>query len=223
MTPSIWIIGAGTFGMRAESVLSRMHPEAHIIVIDKREKVNAPHGVNSTVICAEGISFLCDNLKEEPDFPDWIIPAIPVHVAYEWVKRKLEQTSRQVIPMAVPEDLITALPNPFRGRNGELYISNADFICPPNCPEPEGICTVTGKPRPRILHQSLRELQYQHYVSIVVQSRQLAPGVGGFRPKDLYDTLETVIRSEGPILLSTACSCHGVMHAFRVSTQGNGL
>ncbi len=105
-----------------------------------------------------------------------------------------------------------------RGKNGELYLSNADFICPTNCTEPDRICSYTGKARPCILFQKLRALRYHDFRSIVIRSRQLAPGVGGYTPHDLFSALDTILSADGPVLMSTACKCHGVMHAFTIES-----
>jgi hypothetical protein len=95
-------------------------------------------------------------------------------------------------------------------------MSIADFECPENCPEPAGKCTHTGKPRPYRVYEKLAGIEYGGCRSIVVQSHQLSPGVGGFKPKALFQALEAVAVAERPVLLSTACTCHGVMHAFEV-------
>ena len=57
---------------------------------------------------------------------------------------------------------------------------------------------------------------------IVIQSRQLAPGVGGYAPSELFEVLSLVRSAETPVLLSTACKCHGVINAFEVGSKRNG-
>ena len=156
-----------------------------------------------------------NNLKIQ-EYPDWIIPAIPVHVSYEWIKIKL-QKERRLVTIEVPQKLIMTLPNPFKGKDGEIYISNADFICPENCPEPDEICTYTGKPRPKSLYKALESIQYNDFLSVVIQSRQLLPGLGGYTPKALFEALTEIAASRTPVLLSTACRCHGVMNVFKIS------
>ena len=121
--------------------------------------------------------------------------------------------------MAVPEALIKALPNPILASTGQLFISIADFTCPENCPEPAEICTYTGKARPLILHEFLKSIQLKDLTSIVIRSHQLAPGVGGYRPEALFDALSQISEMQTPVLLSTACNCHGVMNAFNLSIR----
>ncbi|MGD8613081.1 MAG: potassium transporter, partial [Desulfobacterales bacterium] len=94
-------------------------------------------------------------------------------------------------------------------------LSIADFKCPANCSEPDDICTHTGKPRPMILHEFLKSIQPKGFTSIVIRSHQLAPGVGGYTPAALFDALDQIKKMQSPVLLSTACSCHGVMNAFK--------
>ena len=114
---------------------------------------------------------------------------------------------------AAPDpDLLTALPNAMTGEGGAIYASIADFLCPDNCPEPADRCTHTGKARPVELFQVIHEIAGERCASVVLQSRQLAPGVGGYRPLALLNAFAQVRAANRPILLATACRCHGVMH-----------
>ena len=211
---SIWILGAGRFGLKAAKVLSRKKKKVKITVIEKNNElcrnIEMP---DFKTVCMDGIEYLDKNLKSI-DYPDWIIPAIPLHVAYEWVRLKIkDRYILKTIP--VPEGVITSLPNVFKGKKYEIYMSIADFICPDNCPEPEELCTYTGKQRPFTLYKKLESIKHDNFCSVVVRSRQLSPGIGGYSPGSLFHALDVIKTSPIPILLSTACRCHGVMHAFR--------
>lgn len=211
----ILIIGAGTFGGIAVERLGERVPSAEITLVDQ-DPTALKQFENRSIqtVCRDGIAFLSEQM-ETGSPPDAIVPAIPRHVAWEWMSRAL-RPGAMVEPIPVPDEVFKKLPNPFRGPNGEAYMSNADFICPDNCPEPETLCTVTGKPRPRILHAYAAAITYKDFRSIVIVSRQMAPGVGGYSPQALRDALAQVEASSTPVLLSTACKCHGVMHAFRM-------
>lgn len=211
----IWILGAGRYGRRAADALRQQNPEADMVIIDSSDEVCARmENLSCTVVCREGVDYLFENLKEGRG-PDWIIPMIPVHVAYEWIRLKLA-LSHRITAAAVPEQVLKRLPNPVKGAEGQIYISNADFRCPPNCPEPDDICTHTGKPRPQILHRFLENIKHPEFRTVVIQSLQLAPGIGGYQPEALFQALKTVASGNDPVLLSTACRCHGVMHAFEI-------
>lgn len=216
----IWIIGGGQFGLKAAKKLSRNNPEIDITVVDKDSTICSQiEKLSFRAVCMDGIKYLVENLKD-PDCPKWIVPAIPVHVAYEWIISKLPG-KYHLEPRDVPDDVAKLLPNSMKGDNGELYISNADFICPDDCPESEEICTYTGKQRPGILHNVLATIQHKKICSIVVRSLQLLPGVGGYAPQDLFKALSEIAVSATPVLLSTACRCHGVMHAFKISEKNH--
>ena len=215
----IWIIGAGKFGLKAVDALIQHFPEVRLTLVDEKlDKLESTDlsGVHELVL-DDGIGFLFEQLNRS-ELPDWIVPAIPVHVAYEWVVRSLKN-SYPLKQIKVPNTVVELLPNPIYGSNGSVYTSNADFMCPDDCMEPEGICTCTGKPRPRILHEFLSEINFCQFRSIVVQSLQLAPGVGGYAPSALFETLSQIRSSESPVLLCTACKCHGVMNAFEVESK----
>jgi hypothetical protein len=210
---SYWIIGGGRFGRRAAERLLRGFPEAQITVIDRNPRIcDSFRKRVFQAACSDGIDYLEEKLKE-PDDPGWIVPAIPVHVAYAFVQRRL-LTEGRIIKIPVPERVISRLPNPVRGEQQRIYASNADFICPDDCPEPADVCTYTGKPRLCTLYRELAQIEDASLCSVVIRSRQLLPGVGGVRPKDLFGALETVRTANKPILLSTACRCHGVIDAF---------
>jgi len=211
-----WIIGGGKFGLRAAKTLSKKHPLTNLIIVEKEKAVcRQLERLGFEAVCRDGIQYLERNLASAP-YPDWIVPAIPLHTAYEWLRTKLSK-SHTLQKIAVPQDLVTELPNPITAETGRLYISIADFKCPENCPEPDKICTHTGKPRLMVLHEFLKSIQRKDLKTVVIRSHQLAPGVGGYTPRALFAALNEIEAAQGPVLLSTACSCHGVMDAFQLS------
>lgn len=211
----ILIIGAGTFGRLAVDRLGQADASAAITLVDENASALKRFETRSIhTVCRDGIAFLCEKMEEGTPL-DWIVPAIPKHVAYEWMITAMKP-SVSIEPMPVPDPVYEMLPNPIRGPAGEVYMSNADFICPDDCAEPETLCTCTGKPRPRILHAYATGITYEAFRSVVIVSRQLASGVGGYTPKALLDALAFVKASHRPVLLTTACKCHGVMHAFGI-------
>jgi hypothetical protein len=213
---AFWIIGGGKFGLQAARVLRKADSSNRLKIVEKRNALcRQLNRMGFETVCTDGIRYLERNLVD-PQYPDWIIPAIPVHVAYEWISAKFSGR-RKLLKIPVPAALTRKLPNPVPGEAGQFYISIADFKCPDNCPEPADICTHTGKPRPMILHEFLKSIRHNDFISIVIRSHQLAPGVGGYKPGDLFGALQQIEAIQAPVLLSTACSCHGVMEAFKLS------
>ena len=212
---NVWIIGGGKFGLRAAKTLRKKQPLTNLIIVEKEKTVcRQLERLGFEAVCKDGIQYLERNLASVHD-PDWIVPAIPLHTAYEWIRTKLSK-SHNVQKIAVPEDLVTELPHPINAETGRLYISIADFKCPENCPEPDEICTHTGKPRLMVLHEFLKSIQPKDLKTIVIRSHQLAPGVGGYTPRALFAALKEIEAAQRPILIGTACSCHGVMDAFKI-------
>ncbi len=208
--PSYWIIGGGRFGRLACERLSAARPGASLVVVDQR-KVDVFPGVS--YLKADAIGFLDAHIEATSEV--WIVPALPIHLAYEWLVARL-QRERHLQPHAVPQVLVPLLPNPCFGAEGQVFMSNADFSCPDDCPEPNALCLRTGEPRPLIMHEFLSTLAYGDYTSFVIRSIQLAPGVGGYQAKTLLEGLDRLRRQTGRLLFSTACKCHAVMHAFSV-------
>ncbi|MFC1878172.1 hypothetical protein ACFL2E_13035 [Thermodesulfobacteriota bacterium] len=212
---SVFILGSGCFGRRAFSLLQQRFQLSGITVVDiqyhKLKKIAAQGG---RTIVMDAVSFLASS-KEKIGSDDWIVPAIPIHVAFEWIRQALK-SEKELKTIPVPYRLEAMLPNPIRGTEGQLYVSNTDFICPDDCPEPETYCTVTGKPRPQVLCELLYGPNLPDFHSICVVSSQLAPGVGGFQMRTLQQALKGIRSHPGNILISTACKCHGVVHAFHI-------
>ncbi|MCG6909577.1 MAG: hypothetical protein LJE94_05570 [Deltaproteobacteria bacterium] len=208
------ILGAGRFGRRAFVRLQTVFPPANLTLVDSEPAaVQGIQAAGGRAVTMDAIRFLvASHARMAPD--DWIVPAVPIHVAYEWLHHQPD-LDMAVEALTVPRELDDMLPNSFRGPEGQLYVSNADFLCPDDCPEPEGLCTVTGEPRPRVLHETLSRLVLPGFQSICIVSEQLAPGVGGYRLRALDAALETVLNNTGSFLVSTACKCHGVVHALR--------
>lgn len=209
-----WIIGFGKVGRRAVERLHRKSPEADIAIVDPRYSGSPEEWEAVQWHAEDGVTFLLrGNLSGNDENSPWIVPALPLHLAYEWMAVRLGKTGF-FKPCAVPENVIQQLPNTVRGSEGQAYMSNADFICPDNCNEPKNKCPITGKPRPYCLHEHLTGIQSEDYRSVVIRSFQLAPGVGGYRGSQLTEALIAVRAHPGNYLLSTASKCHGVMHAF---------
>ena len=211
----IMILGAGRFGLKAVRVLSQQKNNRITVVDADPERCEALTGEGIDAVSADGIASLAGSLKG-PDPPDWIIPAIPRHVAFEWLQTTLPLGSAlELLP--VPEPVRAQLPNPLEGTSGQVYVSYADFVCPEDCPEPADVCTFTGKARKGILHRTLAQIQHADYTSVVLRSLQMAPGLGGYRSDDLFAARTRVLAATGPVMLSTACKCHGVIQAFRIT------
>ena len=213
------ILGYGRFGQLALRRLKQEHPSAKFTIVDNRPgALTKIRDESVEQMVMDGISAIMSR-SPEMEKDDWIIPAIPIHVAFKWLKHRVIKTY-QLEVIKVQDEILQQLPNPIRGENGVVYTSIADFVCPDDCPEPETICTCTGKPRPIVLNEALESIKHQLFQPIVIYSRQLAPGVGGYQVSDMESALTKVSENTGPFLLATACKCHGVIHAFRLMPIG---
>jgi hypothetical protein len=205
----IWIIGIGKFGTIAISRLEKLYPQYCFILVDPlKEHLIRARGPNRFPEHSDGVSFLLNNLHPG-NIPDWIIPALPIHLLAQWIIAKLKTDGIERI--SIPKTIMKYLPNCFEGENGDFYVSHADFICPDDCPEPGDVCHVTGRKREQNMFDLLNEIKLPGFCPVVVRSHQLAPGVGGYRPKQLFQALQLVSGSKTSVLLCTACRCHGVI------------
>jgi hypothetical protein len=213
-----WIIGAGRFGQIAVQRITRHINHATLLVVD--QKPPRMDGTNITTIREDGIAWLKRTLV--PNAPvDLIIPAIPVHVAAAWLKLSIKHLF-DIDPLPIQDSWLTRLPHPMRGATGRAFVSHADFICPDNCPEPATVCTHTGKKRSMDLFRLLGRFDVDGVLPIVIRSYQVLPGVGGFYPADLLSALDTLCsNSHRPLMIATACRCHGVVDFMHLKTRAD--
>jgi hypothetical protein len=209
----IWIIGVGRFGSLAHSRLSKQDRSRVFVLVDPiKENLLRCEGSKVTLEQSDGVDFLTRHLSEREPKPDWIIPALPLHLAAEWLLSRLRSGGIRRIP--IPAKIEPLLPNPVRGSEGNIYVSHADFRCPDDCAEPRDHCTVTKKPRKQNMFDLLEALQMPPFRPLVLRSHQLGPGIGGYRPEQLFGLLQGVEQKPGRLLVCTACRCHGVITAL---------
>jgi hypothetical protein len=208
----IWIIGVGQFGFIAFDRLSKSGKERRFVLVDPVKKnLLRCKGPNVVLEQADGVAFLDQHLTAA-NSPDWIIPALPVHLAAEWFLLRLG--TERIRRVTLPPEIERLLPNPIRGSDGNIYVSHADFRCPDDCAEPRGVCTVTGEPRKRNMFEILGDIRLAPFKALAIRSHQLGAGIGGYRTKHLFALFDKVELARGQLLVSTACRCHGVITAL---------
>ncbi len=211
---TIWIAGMGHFGLRALRKLSVQQKKRQFVLIDPvKENLEQGKGENCILEQADAPDFLEQHLRPG-QVPDWIIPALPLHLAAEWCLRRLgpERFCRE---SSLPLETDRLLPNAMRGTAGDIYVSHATFRCPDNCSEPRDVCTVTQTSRKQNMFELLEQLRIPRFQSLVIRSHQLAAGVGGYRSEQLFSLLRQAERAKSDVLICTACRCHGVITGLK--------
>lgn len=211
------VIGAGRFGKRAVRILTGQ-PDISVWVVDRADVPGeAIPGIAVRTILEDGVEFLVRNtplLAPET----MVVPAVPIHLAAQWLRFAfMDEGAAGIVP--VPDYLKKCLPNTFVTEEGSFLVSYADFLCPEDCPEPEDGCTVTGEVRTP-LYEVFAALDAPGFHVHVIQSRQLAPGLGGYSVKDLLDLRSRVLCSgSDKCIIGTACRCHGTLTGLDYSLR----
>jgi hypothetical protein len=209
------ILGAGKFGRLALERLARQDQAATFVVVDQAPEalaaVRALKLPRVETMVAEAVAFLAANLTDEASW-DWLLPMAPVHLAWAWL-RAGPLKGWEAAP--VPEALRAVAPVSFRGPEGQIYLSRAVHLCPDDCPETGSVCPESGESRKVPLSAELGRLVLPGWTIKVVVSRQLAPGVGGYPPRDLLALARDLSGRTGRLLIATACRCHGVVSGLR--------
>ena len=213
---AIIVIGAGQFGQRAAAIL-KSAPHSSLWIVDRDvTKLKKIGKIGAKRIAEDGVHFLAKHFSHLAP-STFIIPAVPVHLAFEWLRTYINEKGT-VMQLPVPKSFALRLPHVSDGSEGSLLVSYADFRCPEDCPEPANRCTVTGKRRETPLYRLLAEGEPRGFRVHVIRSRQLAPGVGGYRVRDLKELLGKVSEGKkGKWLVATACKCHGIVTALQVA------
>jgi hypothetical protein len=214
---AVFIIGAGHFGRRAARLLNQ-ESNAPLFVVDMdRTSLSKLEDLPVIRIAYDGILFLVHH-AHLLNASHTIVPAVPLHLAYQWLKAHLDG-SFKIKKTGVPEEIRPLLPFAWPGNEGSLLVSYADFDCPDDCPEPE-YCTVTGERRDNPLHDLLSHLELTDFKVLVIRSRQLAPGLGGYGVGELEKAAERISSEEkGKWLLGTSCKCHGILTALEIEKR----
>ena len=211
---SYLILGAGKFGRLALERLARQDPGATFGVVDRdRAALAAAQAGNNQrgqFHRQEAADFLTGRLDQSPW--DWLIPMVPVHVAWAYLLAK-PQVGRDWETATVPDVVGQGVPEVQRGPRGELYLSRARHLCPDDC-QPGPVCPVSGESRELPLYEQLAAMVVPGFEMLVIVSRQLAPGVGGYPPRQLGALARDLGRCRGQALIATACCCHGVVHGL---------
>lgn len=200
------MVGAGRFGRRAAEHLAGRW---RVTVVDpSAAALAALDDLPLDRVQEDGVEFLVREMARGCR-PDWIVPALPLHLAAEWVLRgdNRGRWRRGVVPPSLRQ----ALPNPMEGASGDVYVTRATFVCPEDCPEPAGRCPRTGEPRGTDLYRRIAETTSDSLPVRVVRSRQLGPGIGGYRPEALERLAEGMAAVTDRVAVATACRCHGVV------------
>jgi hypothetical protein len=211
----VWILGAGFFGQRALAAVEThlKNLSDRVVVVDRNSQ--RLESLDADIVCGEAVEWLGTHLME-PDAlyqgeDHLIIPALPLHVAAEWLRTRLNAHGKWERP-PVPTELLANLPNahPLPGGGG-LTTSIATWRCPDDCPAPISYCNHTGLPRNPDLYEAMGKLHLTGWRTIVIHSRQLAPGVGGYTARQLWETLGKARSVEKKMIAATVCRCHGVI------------
>jgi len=207
----IFIIGFGKVGKTALPQVIRLWGKSRVWIIDHNpEALNQKETLSGIRVLADGPQFLTQ-YQEWIGNQDWIIPALPIHLAWKW----LEFNMRHQRPKSVSPGSSLGSGLPYSQALGDgLLLSYADFICPDHCPAPLDHCFKTKERRSVPLWKHLAIGTGSHRRLEVIESRQMAPGMGGYPFSELRRVLNQAHEAGPPFFVATACRCHGVINGL---------
>jgi len=236
----IVIAGGGHFG--TEALISAKESLAKIILIDEipdckaskfaDERVNGIDLDEAMSVKANNVKFfVCDAVKFLKDFlkkatPDYIVPAIPGHLAGKLVKRWLEDKDFKIkfdsrLVREVLDDIPKSMVIYCDENSGTIitsYMPKGSF-CKIPCDQPIEFCPTTGKPKAGPMYKVLEHANWNKVkISKILISHKLQRDVGCFRGEELTSFLSSIEHIERPysLAIGTSCTCHGILNLFSV-------
>jgi hypothetical protein len=205
------MVGFGKVGKALLPRVIRQWDQSRIWIIDHNpESLNSQEALAGIRVLGDGPQFLTQNRQWIRD-DDWIIPALPVHLAWKWLALNLK--SHKPKAAAPPLNWGSLLPYSQTLEDG-LLLSFADFVCPDHCPAPLHHCFKTKQKRSQPLWKYLATRPCSKGTLEVIESRQMAPGMGGYPFGELRRVLKRALETGPPFYVATACRCHGVINGL---------
>ncbi len=176
--------------------------------------------------------------------PEYIIPVIPIHLSALILEEFLlenthvnltsDKDSIKSFVANVSEELLLT----YNVEKGIAYLSYAkiDEICPDNCIGPEDFCPNFNREKPITITKYLKNfykvddiIRIQNddkneilKVIIIIESKQLMPGLGGIEGNDISHVFKTLennfdlfLNKSYYVIIATTCNCHGVINFYR--------
>ncbi len=172
--------------------------------------------------------------------PEFVVPTAPVQIIGALITQFLKanlidfvkdvKASKEFVE-TLNKDLILSV-NPSEAYICLSYAKEGE-ICPDNCLGPENLCPTFNRKKPITLTQYLSDSFQQNSIieikgedpikiSALVQSEQIAPGLGGIRGenikwiyKKLNENLELFQTKNWEIAIATSCNCHAIVNFYK--------
>ncbi len=172
--------------------------------------------------------------------PKYIIPVVPIHLMASFItsfllKFSISLTPNNSLTKNFVENIDPELILNQITEEGVVYLSYAkiDEICPDNCSGPISYCPNFKREKPQTITQYLKSdygtsnsvnirKEEISEITIINESYQLLPGLGGLKGNDIRDILK-VLRDNMDFLshqkfdmvIATTCNCHGVINFYK--------
>ncbi|MBN2157099.1 MAG: hypothetical protein JW776_13730 [Candidatus Lokiarchaeota archaeon] len=244
-----FILGAGQFGRIALEYAQNQDSKPTILVIDKIDtplvheyhRLADEHELNIIWNTSNGRFFLQKDVKNLPflflfGFPDYFIPAIPLHVLAFLLQEFLQSIHADIqVRNSIPHDkwniILNSIPKQVvldaDPNNGVILLSwvKEGEICPPNCIAPIRFCPHHNRKKPFTITEIVRKVSIPDILNLTIESHQATAGLGiikGMELKNLLLTcliqLQKKIESKHHLLffVATTCNCHGVVNVFYI-------
>lgn len=232
------IAGGGHFGARAAKYAKEsgarvaiVDLDPHCAAADYADRTLAAYengaletGGSAVLFVQDAVGFLLDLLRLTT--PDYIVPAVPGHLAGWAVERWLKSKGLCVSPSGAVRRVASAMPQGTilytDDESGVIVMSYMPqgLICRVPCQQPGDRCPTTGRVKAGPMHRLLSEAAKRNAdLSRVFVSRLVGPEAGCFTGEELAFLISDLGHLSPPYTLAvgTSCECHGILNLFSVT------
>ncbi|WP_067046559.1 hypothetical protein [Methanofollis ethanolicus] len=206
------VIGGGVYGVACARYL--LDRGLQCAVVDPDPTCLAAESLRSCecVLVLGGIAVALGVILAER--PAYVFPTAPLHVAAALVQahslRVPDIDGTDHLSCRIPLGILVS------AGEGSLVVSyNPSGRCLSACAAPQ-VCPATGITRPVPLFALLRQA---FPAAWILESLQLAPGIGALSGPDVIAVLEASEMGD-PMIVGTACRCHGIVTALAAEKKG---
>lgn len=231
----IFVAGGGFYGATA---VSKLKNRDTVVVVDVDRECHAKAYVEciaenldevlsgrcrSALVVEDAVKVFLD-LVNKGFVPDVVVPAIPRHLAGEVTYRFLKLRGCNIKYYTSSLDEVIEI---FKNFGAEVKVDTANGViiasympfnlrCRQGCSEPQ-VCPITGKVKTVPLHNLIKlALSRAADKVIVLESKFVVEGIGGFSGYELADVLKDLasLCKGSLVAIATACACHGIANLF---------
>ena len=181
--------------------MKKRYPESAITVVDHCPKAcEAIAEPGLSTVCMDGVSYLHHYLTDS-DQPGWVIPVIPVHLVYAWIRLRL-LPDISIVPVDIPESFADRFPISFLETQARYSSATLPLSARRTAPRPGTCVPIPGCAQKTIPVPGDCRSFLRWFSEFCPSKRATRAGNGGIDPWFFHSSIHSWQCSSFPILFS---------------------